>query len=707
MEPTIVSAVACNQFALDFDGNRDRIIESIRQAKLTHRAKIRCGSELEIPGYSCEDHLLEPDTIYHSWQVMGDVLKLTRDAPYNDILCLLGMPINHRGVVYNCGVFVFGGKIVLIKPKLMMADDGNYRESRWFTPWKGGTVVMDFALPSFIAEIAGQSTVPFGNAILRTEDGYLIGAEYCEELWCPVPSSTSLFLQGAHIILNISGSHFHLRKLIKRRELIRTATIKTGGIYVYANCRGCDGSRLYFDGACMIAMNGNFLGVSSQFQLKDIDVVSAAVDMAEVDSYRGPVPCRSMQARESVHSTYPVINIPGFRLTIPGLTKMTRPMIQFNDLRMEEEIAYAPACYMWDFLRRSGARGFFLPLSGGSDSTAVTALAGVMCDLIMKALEEEKGYNLKVIKDDLIRILGEIPKSRRDLSYKLMHAAYMYTENSTEETRSRARRVADDVGVHFSEININEIVSTFVRTFQRISGGSEPKFVINGGNRTTDLALQNIQARTRMIMSYCMGQLYSWTERNNGYLLVLGAANIEEGLTGYMTKYDCSSADLNPIGGISKVDLKRFLLWAAEKYNYESLKDVAFAPPTAELQPLAKDQELVQTDEADLGLSYRELGIFARYRKCNHCGPLFMFKRLGMQSGVDPVEIAQKIKRFHALYGRNRHKLSVVTPSIHIDSYSADDNRYDLRPILYNPSWPLQFEAIDEELKNLQLSNTL
>ena len=33
-----------------------------------------------------------------------------------------------------------------------------------------------------------------------------------------------------------------------------------------------------------------------------------------------------------------------------------------------------------------------------------------------------------------------------------------------------------------------------------------------------------------------------------GYLLVLGSANVDESLRGYMTKYDCSSADINPIG---------------------------------------------------------------------------------------------------------------------------------------------------------------
>ena len=34
------------------------------------------------------------------------------------------------------------------------------------------------------------------------------------------------------------------------------------------------------------------------------------------------------------------------------------------------------------------------------------------------------------------------------------------------------------------------------------------------------------------------------------------SSNVDEGLRGYLTKYDCSSADINPIGGVSKIDLK-------------------------------------------------------------------------------------------------------------------------------------------------------
>lgn len=44
-----------------------------------------------------------------------------------------------------------------------------------------------------------------------------------------------------------------------------------------------------------------------------------------------------------------------------------------------------------------------------------------------------------------------------------------------------------------------------------------------------------------------------------GFFLVLGSANLDESLRGYFTKYDCSSGDLNPIGSVSKVDLRLFL----------------------------------------------------------------------------------------------------------------------------------------------------
>ena len=45
-----VATCALNQWALDFTGNKDRIVESIRVAK-SRGAKLRVGPELEISGY--------------------------------------------------------------------------------------------------------------------------------------------------------------------------------------------------------------------------------------------------------------------------------------------------------------------------------------------------------------------------------------------------------------------------------------------------------------------------------------------------------------------------------------------------------------------------------------------------------------------------------------------------------------------------------
>merc|ERR1719324_1706361 len=96
-------------------------------------------------------------------------------------------------------------------------------------------------------------------------------------------------------------------------------------------------------------------------------------------------------------------------------------------------------------------------------------------------------------------------------------------------------------------------------------------------------------------MAYFMAQLMCWSTDDKdapgwGNLLVLGSANVDEALRGYYTKYDCSAADINPIGGINKRDLKAFLKWAATDPHevvrgMGVLDSVAEAVPTAELRP--------------------------------------------------------------------------------------------------------------------------
>lgn len=99
----------------------------------------------------------------------------------------------------------------------------------------------------------------FGNCIIQTIDTS-IACETCEELWVPKNPHVNYGLDGAEIIGNGSGSHHELRKLDRRIQLIQSASARNGGIFVYANLTGCDGTRLYFDGSSIISMNGRIFG---------------------------------------------------------------------------------------------------------------------------------------------------------------------------------------------------------------------------------------------------------------------------------------------------------------------------------------------------------------------------------------------------------------------------------------------------------------
>lgn len=163
---------------------------------------------------------------------------------------------------------------------------------------------------------------------------------------------------------------------------------------------------------------------------------------------------------------------------------------------------------------------------------------------------------------------------------------------------------------------------------------------VDGGSNVENLSLQNIQARIRMVLAFMLASLLPWVHSKPGFYLVLGSSNVDEGLRGYLTKvslhcfiyaflsfsiifssfscfwcitplviiaylflqYDCSSADINPIGSISKQDLRAFLRWAAIHLGYSSLADVEAAPPTAELEPIRSNYSQVILCSVTTGL---------------------------------------------------------------------------------------------------------
>ncbi|MEM8861159.1 MAG: hypothetical protein AAGD96_22775 [Chloroflexota bacterium] len=48
--------------------------------------------------------------------------------------------------------------------------------------------------------------------------------------------------------------------------------------------------------------------------------------------------------------------------------------------------------------------------------------------------------------------------------------------------------------------------------------------------------------------------------------------------------------------------------------------------------------------------------------------------------------------------------MTVLTPSCHAESYSTDDNRFDLRQFLYNVRWTWQFRQIDKLVQRMDIN---
>ncbi len=72
--------------------------------------------------------------------------------------------------------------------------------------------------------------------------------------------------------------------------------------------------------------------------------------------------------------------------------------------------------------------------------------------------------------------------------------------------------------------NIDDVVNAQQGLLTQVTG-FEPRFKVHGGSDTENLALQNIQARQRMVTAYYFAQMLPTVRRRSGggALLVLGS----------------------------------------------------------------------------------------------------------------------------------------------------------------------------------------
>lgn len=216
---------------------------------------------------------------------------------------------------------------------------------------------------------------------------------------------------------------------------------------------GCDGNRLYFDGSAIIALNGNLMAQSPQFSVREIEIVTATIDLDSIQISRGN--CKSFTNQASNYKNicpieYSRIKVVGVQLCNENLAHLSKCIAPFYHPE-EKEIGLGPALWMWDYLRKCGGSGFFIPLSGGLDSCA----CGLIIYCMARFLTENKNYLIPNVRDDLIKILGltyessqvvdKLISNHKELMNHLLYTCYFGTENSSDSSRLRALNLSQAI----------------------------------------------------------------------------------------------------------------------------------------------------------------------------------------------------------------------------------------------------------------------
>ncbi|MEF8844645.1 MAG: NAD+ synthase [Bacteroidales bacterium] len=161
--------------------------------------------------------------------------------------------------------------------------------------------------------------------------------------------------------------------------------------------------------------------------------------------------------------------------------------------------------------------------------------------------------------------------AQRALGKENLRVLLMPSDYTSEGSVSDSKKLADNLGVHYDEIPIQNILHSFTSAL-------EPVF----RNTSEDVTEENLQARIR-------GTLLMAISNKFGHIL-LNTSNKSESAVGYATLYGDMIGALSVLGDVYKTDVYKL----AEYINREEEiipKNIMQKAPSAELKPDQKDSD--------------------------------------------------------------------------------------------------------------------
>jgi NAD+ synthase (glutamine-hydrolysing) len=513
-----VSTCSLNQLGMDFKNNYERIKKSILIAKELG-AKLRVGPELEICGYDCFDHFLELDTLKLCWEVLAKILN--SDLTDN-IICEFGMPVLFKSSRYNCRIFCLNRKILLIRPKIVLAENGIFNENRYFVGWGYDNIstIENYILEPEINKITLQKSVPFGVAIIQT-DNASIASEICVESISPFKISNLYILEGVDIITNGCGWVCFPNILKDSLDSILGAIKVNYGIYIFSNFNGSCGGNYIYGGNSFINASGKFLNSTKYIGFNEVEVINAKINLDDIKTKRANFPARNVQQNENISNIkriYVKFNMLEKNETETLPIELPLPLYTI-DIRNQNILSVSR--YLWDYLkRRQINNGYLLEITEDIYSVIICVCLKTMCRELMNLIKTNT--------------------------------------NEKEIILTHLKNITSNL--NFNPVNEEEIANSIIFT---INYGKISEFTnklvkyLNSKHMIFNLET-NINMTPNKISRLKMLNNYEYAESfKDKSLLVISKLNTDVGHFGEYTKFGELYGDITPLAGHTDTDIKK------------------------------------------------------------------------------------------------------------------------------------------------------
>lgn len=524
----------------DVSFNVSMIKETIDNA-LERGVRLLVTPELSITGYTCADLFFSRTLLVESERAVGELADYIKGK---DIVLLVGAPVAFFNKLYNCAIVIDKDGVKGIVPKKYLANYNEFYEKRWFASGFDFKEAQDISFAGFDTQI--------GDIIFDLGDGAMLGVELCEDLWVPNPPSSSLALNGANIIANLSASDEYVSKAEYRRDLVLNQCARCVCAYVYSGASVFESTTdLVFSGATLVCENGAILNEGERFKRENILTV-ADIDVEKLSSQR-----RSNMSFENSGDEIKIVklNLENKNNDLEDRFVDSMPFVPSdNEKRAQrcKEIFSIQASGLAKRIEHVGSSGVVVGISGGLDST-LALLVSVSA--------------MKLLGKDNSDILG----------------VTMPGFGTTDRTYQNAIDLMKSLGVTIKEISIKDACILHMKDIEHDSA-------------VKDITYENTQARERTQILFDLAN-------KHGKLLV-GTGDLSELAMGWCTYNGDHMSMYGVNASVPKTLVKYLVEYVAnisDKKTADILFDVLDTPVSPELLPPDENGNIAQKTEDNIG----------------------------------------------------------------------------------------------------------